>query len=61
MYHGEADTMIKYSYAAITYKELKDKGFNIEVHIEEDLPHSVSIDELKKVSRFLHEHMPWKF
>ena len=46
LYHGDKDQMINHRIAMMTYKELQDKGFNLNFEVEDYLDHSVSIPEI---------------
>jgi len=58
LYHGKADSMIPLSFAAKSYRVMKDHGIDhMEWTAEADLAHSLSMVEIKKITEFLNTHM----
>ena len=57
LYHGEHDPMILWDHAKLSYEEFEKMGFKFTLKSEPGLEHSLSLEEIKEVSKFLNEHM----
>jgi phospholipase/carboxylesterase len=58
LYHGLFDEIIISEYAHMSKELLQEKGLDhIELAIENELDHTVSPEELGKISDFFHRHM----
>lgn len=53
LYHGEDDPMISATVAAKSYEEFDEHALDFTFEKEPGLEHSLSIDEIKKVAKFL--------
>ena len=57
LYHGLDDQVVPHELASITYEVFKEKKFNFTYELEQNLGHSLSIVEIKKVAKFFNIHM----
>ena len=57
LYHGLDDPVVPHELATLTYEVFKEKKFNFTYEIEQNLVHSLSIVEIKKVAKFINTHM----
>ncbi|CDW78472.1 phospholipase carboxylesterase family protein [Stylonychia lemnae] len=58
LYHGEADNMINYHVAQLSYKEVFDQKFNANLTLESGMEHTLSEKELRLLQKFIHNQMP---
>ena len=58
LYHGKNDNMIPLSFAAKSYRVMKDHGIDhMDWTAEDGLAHSLSMTEIKKITKFFTTHM----
>ena len=55
LYHGNDDPMIDIHSAKLSYSMLDKYGLNYNLTVEKEMEHTISMDEIKKVSEFMHE------
>ena len=58
LYHGEADPMVPVELTEKSYQIFKEKGLNFTFEKEAGLEHSLSLPEIKKLSKFFNSKMP---
>ena len=59
IYHGLNDPTIMYEHADVTYKKMKDLGFEkMEYHGQKGMGHTVSLQEIRHIKEFLTRMMP---
>lgn len=52
LYHGQNDPIINIKTAQLSYSKLDQYGIDYNLTVENGLEHSISIDEIKKISEF---------
>ena len=57
LYHGEADPMVPVELTIKSYEIFKEKGLKFTFEKEHDLEHSLSLPEIKKLSKFFNSRM----
>ena len=55
LYHGKMDDVVLYEPSIKEYKKLKEQGFNLEIHDEDHLGHSISEKEDLEIKKFFNK------
>ena len=55
LYHGESDPMIDIQAAKLSYSMLDKYGLKYSLKTEKSLEHSISLDEIQMLSKFMAE------